>query len=130
MTANAYEQAVIAAARNDRDLSPGLAAAVAALDEYEKADSLGLLLTWLEARKRRGDPLIGRAYYALRRAIADSGRGGMLWPERITTAEQFGAAESWMVEGVRNAGPKTYAIWAAGLRAIGIEPAWARELHV
>lgn len=127
---NRYERAVIAAARNDCDLSPGLTAAVAALDEYESINSLDRLMAWLEKNGETGITA-QRAHFSLRRQVQYSGAGWSTgWHDKITTAEQFAELEPWEVAGVRNAGPVTLAIWAAGLRAVGVEPAWARELNV
>lgn len=135
---NNYERAVIEAARNYRERARyepyastiTLECAVDALVKHEQVGSLDRLHGWL------ADNADIRAANSMRRNVRDSGRkqtGDQFagrWPEKITTAEQVGELPAYDIRDAWHAGPKTWAAWAAGLRAIGIEPAWARELGV
>lgn len=132
---NAYERAVIDAAMvyaadDGVDQHNQLFDAVEELIKHRRIGSLDRLNSWLDEHAEI------RMRNSFRRNVRDSGQGRTAdrfagrWPERITTAEQFGEMPAYCVRDSWHAGPKTWAVWAEGLRAIGIEPAWARELGV
>lgn len=47
------------------------------------------------------------------------------WPP-LTTVQTFADLHEDAIFGVRNAGPKTWAVWRDALRALGFEPSWSK----
>jgi hypothetical protein len=50
------------------------------------------------------------------------------WP--ATNAREVGELDADVIRDTRNAGPYIWKVWADALRALNIEPAWAKELGV
>lgn len=59
--------------------------------------------------------------------IAGNIRRG-LWP--VSNAREVGELDADIIRDTRNAGPYIWKVWADALRALDIEPAWAKELGV
>lgn len=59
--------------------------------------------------------------------IADNIRR-RLWP--ASNAREVGELDADIIRDTRNAGPYIWKVWADALRALDIEPAWAKELGV
>ncbi len=100
-----------------------LLAAVEDLELWAGGDSLGQLTEWLRVNDG------GRPYLTFCRNVTHNDARHTGWP-KIRTAHDFAELDAWIIHDTRNAGPKTWAAWAAGLRVMGIEPAWARGLSV
>jgi hypothetical protein len=50
------------------------------------------------------------------------------WP--ATNAREMAELDTDIIRDVRNAGPYVWKVWADALRALDIEPTWAKELGV
>lgn len=127
---NGYERAVLDAAKNYRERvrhdryadTVTLECAVDALVESESNNGpVERLAEWITAcyPNTGNDGKGARAVNCLMRSARHVG---------AKTLQQIADADPRSLRDIRGTGPKTLAIWAEGLRALGIEPAWAGDL--
>lgn len=107
---------------------------------YE-ADSLQDAVINLRLAREAAPPTIDQLCDAIRvqhQPMTSGDCRAMLMVQRLTHYKQWPATDARevaeldtdVIRDVRNAGPYVWKVWADALRALDIEPAWAKELGV